>query len=247
MFKSTISDDDNLRDLYATKESESDPISESEENESIYLAKNELNKMDIILIVSDQSMREKNELTAKTINKWTMNMLESCERISDDVIRIRFDTIKRDKRERVYQLEKDQGRKLDNFLRNILAQRPLSDLMIIFRCANCALQFSQEKLPRKSGKKLGRAEREKPQTETFKIIENAHSFLGKGVKCPDCGSTYVIEMKELLSSPKQTSPLKQTELPKELEPIHLEKSNSHSSIGEIINLLPALPGFVQYK
>lgn len=152
MFKSTLSDDEHLRDLYATNESESDPISEPEENETIYLAKNELNKMDVILIVSDQSMREKNELTAKTINKWTMNMLESCERTSDDVIRIRFDTIKRDKRERVYQLEKDQGRKLDNFLRDILAQRPLSDMMIIFRCANCALQFSQEKLPRKSGK-----------------------------------------------------------------------------------------------
>lgn len=152
MFKSTLSDDEHMRDLYATNESESDPISDPEENETIYLAKNEINKMDVILIVSDQSMREKNELTAKTINKWTMNMLESCERTSDDVIRIRFDTIKRDKRERVYQLEKDQGRKLDNFLRNILAQRPLSDMMIIFRCANCALQFSQEKLPRKSGK-----------------------------------------------------------------------------------------------
>lgn len=80
-------------------------------------------------------------------------MLESCERISGEVVRIRFDTVKRDKRERTYRLEKGQARKVDNSLRNILSQRPLSDLMIIFRCANCALQFSQEKLPRKSGER----------------------------------------------------------------------------------------------
>lgn len=152
LFKSTVSDDDHLSNVYATKEPEPEQISDVEENESIYLATNEINQMGVLLVVSDQSIREKNELTVKTINKWTMNMLESCEHISTDVVRINFDTIKRDKRERVYRLEKDQGRKLDDFLRNILSQRPISDLMIIFRCANCALQFSQEKLPRKSGK-----------------------------------------------------------------------------------------------
>lgn len=149
LFKSTVSDDDHLSNVYAIKEPE--PISDVEDNESIYLATNEDTKLGVLLVVSDQSIREKNELTAKTINKWTMSMLESCERISGDVVRINFDTIKRDKRERVYRLEKDQGRQLDDFLRNILSQRPITDLMLIFRCANCALQFSHEKLARKSG------------------------------------------------------------------------------------------------
>lgn len=153
MFKSTLSDDDHLKNLYATKEPEPEQLSDVEENETIYLAKNEANQMDVILMVSDQSIREKNDITAKTINKWTMNMLESCERIGADVVRIRFDTVKRDKRERTYQLkEKGQGRRLDDTLRDILSQRPISELMTIFRCANCALQFSREKLPRKNGK-----------------------------------------------------------------------------------------------
>lgn len=156
MFKSTLSEDDPLKNVYSTNEPEPEQLSDAEENETIYLAKNDVNKMDVLLVVSDQSIREKNELTGKTINKWTMNMLESCERIGTDVIRIHFDTLKRDKRERVYQLETGQGRRLDDFLRNILSQRPLSDLMIIFRCANCALQFSQEKLPRKSGMRMKR-------------------------------------------------------------------------------------------
>lgn len=155
MFKSTTSDDENLRMLYsAPTTNELESPSDSEENETIYLVMNDINQMELelFLIVSEQSIREKNILTAKTINKWTMNMLESCERIGMDVLRIRFDTIKRDKKERIYRMEKDQGKKLDDFLRNILSQRPLSDMMIIFRCANCALQFSQEKLPRRNGK-----------------------------------------------------------------------------------------------
>ncbi|XP_031624561.1 serine/threonine-protein kinase 11-interacting protein isoform X2 [Contarinia nasturtii] len=194
MFKSTISYDEDLRNLYpSSTTNEPESPSDSEENETIYLVINETNQIDLFLIVSEQSIREKNSLTSKTINKWKMTMLESCEHISTDVIRIRFDTIKRDKRERTYKMEKGEGKKLDDFLRNILSQRPLSDLMLIFRCANCALQFSQEKLQRKNG---------------------------KDVKCPECGSTYVIEMKDTQSSPTS----------KRSEQVTLDKSNSHSSI-----------------
>lgn len=149
-----ISVSENLNNLYLTTETEPEQLSDSEENETIYLVTNQSNNAKIFLIVSDQSIREKHSESGKTMNKWTMTMLESCERISSDVLRIRFDTIKRDKRERVYQLEKDEGRKLDDFLRDVLSQRPLSDIMIIFRCLTCTLQFSQEKLPRKNGKEF---------------------------------------------------------------------------------------------
>lgn len=66
-------------------------------------------------------------------------------------------------------------------------------------------------------------------------------FSGKGIKCPDCGSTYVIEMKESPSSPKQSSTVKQAELSNESEAIHLEKSNSQSSIGKIPHLFNHTP------
>lgn len=146
---------ENLNNLYLTTETEPEQLSDTEENETIYLVTNQSNNnAEIFLVVSDQSIREKNSSSGKTNNKWTMTMLESCERISSDVLRIRFDTIQRNKRERVYQLEKDEGRKLDDFLRDVLSQRPLSDIMIIFRCVTCTLQFSQEKLPRKNGKEF---------------------------------------------------------------------------------------------
>lgn len=156
MFRSTISEDESLRNLYPSSTSnEAESLSDAEENETIYLVTNDINQTELFLIVSDESVREKNSLTGKTINKWAMTMLESCEHISTDVVRIRFDTVKKDKRERTYKMiENGLGKKLDDFLRNILSQRPLSDMVIIYRCANCATQFSQEKLPRKNGKNI---------------------------------------------------------------------------------------------
>lgn len=38
-----------------------------------------------------------------------MSGLESCERIKMDVLRLHFDTIKRDKKERVYKVEEGLG------------------------------------------------------------------------------------------------------------------------------------------
>lgn len=45
----------------------------------------------------------------RTITRWNMSMLESCDRIKTDVLRLRFDTIKRDKRERIYNVEEGSG------------------------------------------------------------------------------------------------------------------------------------------
>lgn len=152
MEKTKFSVDDTLGKVYPTTETETEQVSDDEENETNYLVTNQTNRnTQMFLVVSDQSIREKNALTLKRINKWAMTMLESCERLSSDVLRIRFDTVRRDKRERVYRFENDEGRKLDEFLRNVLSQRPITDIMIIYRCALCANTFSQEKLPRKNG------------------------------------------------------------------------------------------------
>lgn len=41
----------------------------------------------------------------RTITKWSLKILESCDRIKSNTIRINFDTIKADKRERIYTVE----------------------------------------------------------------------------------------------------------------------------------------------
>lgn len=57
---------------------------------------------------------------------------------------------------------------------------------------------------------------------------------GKSLKCPDCSSTFLIEKKEQSTLPSQTQP---SVVPKQSEPVPLDKSNSHSSIGKIFHAL----------
>lgn len=98
-----------MANIYSTSANEPEPVSDTEDNETIYLTTNDANNVDLIVIVSDQSIREKDALTTHTITKWNMSSLESCERIAADLLRLRFDTIKRDKKERTYQLEAGLG------------------------------------------------------------------------------------------------------------------------------------------
>lgn len=148
LFKSTTSDE--LRNVYAVSTNEPEPSSDEEDNETTYEAVNNSNQVKVCLVVSDQSIREKNWESKKTINKWTLTMLESCEQINVDMLRIRFDSVKKDKRERVYRLA--EVRQLVTFLQNVLSHRPLSDMMIIYECVPCNLQFSQEKNLRMNGR-----------------------------------------------------------------------------------------------
>lgn len=111
-----------------------------------YTVVNETNQIKLFLVISDTSIREKNVMTTRRINKWNIDMLESCERIRSDVIRIRFDTIKKDKKERTFRMEPKECQELDEYLRNILSKRPLSQMnQIVFRCVSCGTHFSRER------------------------------------------------------------------------------------------------------
>ena len=43
----------------------------------------------------------------RTRTKWSLKILESCDRIKSNTLRINFDTVKKDKQERVYVVEED--------------------------------------------------------------------------------------------------------------------------------------------
>lgn len=44
-------------------------------------------------------------LVNRTKAKWNLKTLESCERVRADVLRLNFDTIKKDRKERFYKVE----------------------------------------------------------------------------------------------------------------------------------------------
>lgn len=81
----------------------------------------------------------------RTKTKWSLKILESCERLKSNTLRINFDTIRKDKQERIYCVENTLCQELEKKLRDILAQRDLTEMNItIYRCVNCLIQFTIE-------------------------------------------------------------------------------------------------------
>lgn len=64
-FKTSAEDDDHLSDIYGKSSAEQDRISDTEENETIYIVFIEPNEHELLLVVSDQSIREKDSLSGR--------------------------------------------------------------------------------------------------------------------------------------------------------------------------------------
>lgn len=150
--------------------------SEPEDDEDIYSVINEATKEELFLILTERNIRERDVLDARTVTKWSIKLLESCERPRSDVIVITFDIMKKDKKRREYTVpDKNECQRLESMLRGIISKRPLSEMnQKLYRCAVCNLQFSRE--------------------QKFHMRETT---------CPDCKSSYVIEITE---TPKKYSP-----------------------------------------
>lgn len=133
---------------------EPEEISEPEDNEESYDVTAEPTGDQMYLVVSDVSIREKFISSGSTKTKWTMAVLESCERIKSDIIRINFDTRRRDKKQRTYKMaDRHRCHKLEQSLRDILSKRDLTELnQKVFRCFKCSTQFSREMNNNKSNK-----------------------------------------------------------------------------------------------
>ncbi|KAL9877463.1 uncharacterized protein ACN2A1_013824 isoform 1-T2 [Glossina fuscipes fuscipes] len=167
--------------IYSSVENNESESSEPEEDEETYIVYTSDNKDAIFLTKSSNFLRERDPLTERTKTKWSLKILESCDRLKSNTLRINFDTVKKDKQERVYTVEEDLCQELEKKLRFILSQRDLYEMnQTVYRCVNCNCQFSQE------GKKSNKFQE---------------------IRCPDCKSTFVAEIDELsksLDKPKYT-------------------------------------------
>ncbi|XP_023296483.2 uncharacterized protein LOC111679191 isoform X2 [Lucilia cuprina] len=174
-------DHDILSKIYATNEqhNEEDEYSEREEDEETYIVYTTNQNEALFLTKSSNFLRERDPLTEKTKTKWSLKILESCDRIKSNTLRINFDTVKKDKQERVYTVEEDLCQELEKKLRDILSQRDLTEMnQTIYRCVNCSCQFSQE---------------------TKSKLKNSE------IRCPDCKSCFVAEIHEIPKSLEKTN------------------------------------------
>ncbi|XP_063697255.1 serine/threonine-protein kinase 11-interacting protein isoform X2 [Culicoides brevitarsis] len=160
--------------------SEPDPepevtISDPEDDEVTYIVVNEQTEEEIFLVISERNIRERDTLSGGTFTKWSLKSLLSCERVKSDVISLQFDTVKKNKKLRNYRLDKSSCEKLVHLLRKHLEQRPLNEMnQKLYRCAVCIAQFSRE-----------------------------DKMTNKEIFCPECKSSYVIEITE---APNKYSP-----------------------------------------
>uniref|UniRef100_A0A6B2EBJ3 Putative leucine-rich repeat protein n=1 Tax=Phlebotomus kandelakii TaxID=1109342 RepID=A0A6B2EBJ3_9DIPT len=176
--------------------------SEPEDNEVAYFVTRVSTDQEVLLIVSDLSIKEKNRQTKQTLFRWSLKSVESCERTRSDVLRINFNTIKKERKERNYQMPLDSCQKLESYLRDFLASRPLSEMnQIVYKCANCTTQFCQE-----TGMQMSK----------------------RDIFCPECKSKFVIEMQE---SPLDESSLDSQATPVQVASSAEAATDQNSSIG----------------
>ncbi|XP_017153705.1 serine/threonine-protein kinase 11-interacting protein isoform X1 [Drosophila miranda] len=169
----------NLLSLYASGSNaveEEDPVSDMEPDEETYIVYLEHKpSVPLFLTISSNFIREKDTLSERTKTKWSLKILESCERLKSNTLRINFDTLRKDKQERIYCVENTLCQELEKKLRDILSQRDLTEMNIkIYRCVNCLIQFSME--------------------------QKIKRYRTEQLRCPDCRSVHVAEVTDLSTS-----------------------------------------------
>ncbi|EDW28251.1 GL19045 [Drosophila persimilis] len=169
----------NLLSLYASGSNaveEEEPVSDMEPDEETYIVYLEHKpSVPLFLTISSNFIREKDTLSERTKTKWSLKILESCERLKSNTLRINFDTLRKDKQERIYCVENTLCQELEKKLRDILSQRDLTEMNIkIYRCVNCLIQFSME--------------------------QKIKRYRTEQLRCPDCRSVHVAEVTDLSTS-----------------------------------------------
>jgi Leucine-rich repeat (LRR) protein len=134
-------------------------LSDPEDNEAQFIVVDVFSKEDLFLIVTDNCIKERDAMTMRTLTKWGISTLESVERPRTCIIRLTFDTIRKDKRERQYEMEAKPCQQLERLLRDYLSTKPLSEMnQTVYKCLKCNSEFCREVVDdrkrRDNGKKL---------------------------------------------------------------------------------------------
>ncbi|XP_053693593.1 serine/threonine-protein kinase 11-interacting protein [Sabethes cyaneus] len=156
-----------LTNIYG-KVADTETESDVEENERCYMVNAKGSPIELCLIISDMSIREKD--SGKTKTRWGIKTLQACERSTSTSITLLFDTVKKDKKIRTYEIDEQTCQDLESYLRDILSKRPLSEMnQKLFKCVVCNAKFSREINAKKAYDDL---------------------------QCPECNGGYCIEIKE---------------------------------------------------
>lgn len=145
--ESVLSDDG----IYARK---NDGSSSEEEvdlgngDESIYLVTKRGETDELFVVVTTNRIYERDCITSKKRVHWHIESLTSCELIEDDpdYVKLEFETLRKDKKQREYVLEKDEAERLIAVLKNVIENKPPDEHVIAYQCMKCSHQFAVDRV-----------------------------------------------------------------------------------------------------
>lgn len=165
---------------------------EEDTEANIYLLEKESegNKLSVFVSIGKQHLKEKNILTSCILDSLDLRVLESVEKCGEQTLHLKFNMLKKSRRERIYHAEnKDIAEKLfktlkfyidDHYLKNITEN--------ILMCLKCEARFSQRKATQMiiTDKKLDSSNVASSYDSTKENLKQIDS-------CPNCGSLMVFK------------------------------------------------------
>nr|XP_023022369.1 serine/threonine-protein kinase 11-interacting protein [Leptinotarsa decemlineata] len=117
--------------------------------ECIFLATNKADNSQVFLVVTDKYISERNVTTSKEKARWHLNSVINCEvnKENGDIVKLDFDTLRRDRKQRLYELDEDEREAFLTTVRGKLENRSESDerKKTHYQCIKCSEEFQKEK------------------------------------------------------------------------------------------------------
>ncbi|XP_060523993.1 serine/threonine-protein kinase 11-interacting protein isoform X2 [Cylas formicarius] len=141
-------------DVFSNKQYESEE-SDVSDGEDVYLGgesgiffastQEDLGDFDIMIVVTDSHISERDINTSKEKARWHLNTIINCEKSEKAYgVKINFDTVRRDRKARLYFLEE-----AEKFIQTLNEKIPKSrdpNSLLSFQCMKCSEIFSKPKL-----------------------------------------------------------------------------------------------------
>ncbi|CAG9822500.1 unnamed protein product [Phaedon cochleariae] len=114
--------------------------------ESLFLAVNKSDNTEVFVVVTDSYISERDCTTSREKSRWHINTIISCKKDESNNVQLDFDTLRRDRKQRVYGLEATE---IDGFF-NILKDKMNTyqsneDEKVSYQCMKCFQDFQMEK------------------------------------------------------------------------------------------------------
>ncbi|KAJ8934398.1 hypothetical protein NQ314_013439 [Rhamnusium bicolor] len=164
IFSNTVQEQDDISDA-----SDGEDICSGGE-ESIYLATNKNESDQVFVVITETHISERDVTTSKEKARWHINTIIGCEKFDNnqDIIKIEFDTLRRDRKQRIYELDPGESETFYNSIQEKIntVQKPVEKKKM-YQCMKCSELF--------------------PERNKNALLD------GPSVTCPNCKSNLVVE------------------------------------------------------